>query len=169
MRRRTVQRGGGPGTTLKRWRTSVAARLRCVRDGGERGYIGLYVIAMMMGLFALAGLVVDGGNAIAAREQAADLSEQAARAGADALSPSSLRGANPGGLSATPAGARAAADRVLATGGVSGTVTVNGDNVRVTVVIHKPTTILSAFGMNQISGSATASATAIHGTTTGSG
>ena len=39
--------------------------------------------------------------------------------------------------------------------------------VTVTVVVHQATTILSAVGVNQITGTATASATALRGTTTG--
>ena len=42
-------------------------------------------------LFALAGLVLDGGAALAAHGRAADVAQQAARAGADALDETSLR------------------------------------------------------------------------------
>lgn len=150
---------------MSRFRSCVLRRLRKVLEDGERGFVSLYVVAITVGLMALAGLVIDGGNALAAREKAADTAQQAARAGADALSPDSLR--NPGALSATPAGATAAANRVLSSGGVTGTVAVEGDQVVVTVTVHQATTILSAVGINQITGTATASATALRGTTTG--
>lgn len=140
-------------------------RSRAVRNTSERGFVSLYVVAITIGLVALAGLVIDGGNALAARESAADTAQQAARAGADALSPDSLRSA--GALSATPEAARQAANEVLSTGGVTGTVTVDGDQVIVTVTVHKATTVLSAVGLTQITGSATARATALRGTTTG--
>ena len=126
------------------------------------------MVVLTVGLLAMAGLVIDGGNALAAREQAADTAQQAARAGADALSPDSLRAGNPSELAATQAAAQSAANRVLASDGVTGTVIVAGDNVTVTVVVHKATTILSAVGVTQLSGTATASAIALHGTTTGS-
>ncbi len=115
-------------------------------------------------------VVIDGGNALAAREQATDVAQQASRAGADELSPDSLRG-NPTGLTASPATAQAAAQRVLDAADVTGKVTVGvaGDSVTVTVVVHKTTTILSAVGLTDISGTATATAIALHGTTTGSG
>ncbi|HEX8081478.1 MAG TPA: pilus assembly protein TadG-related protein [Jatrophihabitans sp.] len=129
--------------------------------------MSLYVVVITVGLLAMAGLVIDGGNALAAREQAADVAQQAARAGADALSPESLRG-SPTGLTASPAAAQAAANRVLDTAGVTGTVNVDGASVSVTVVVHKDTTILSAFGVGPIKGRATAAATALHGTTGGS-
>ncbi len=137
-----------------------------MREQAESGFVSLYVVVITVGLLAMAGLVIDGGNALAAREQATDAAQQASRAGADALSPDSLRG-NPNGLTATPAAAQAAANRVLETAGVTGTVSVNGNNVTVTVVVHKNTTILSAFGVGPIKGKATATATALHGTTTG--
>ena len=151
---------------IARLATPARARLALLRAQAEAGFVSLYVVVITIGLLALAGLVIDGGNALAARQQATDTAQQAARAGADALSPDSLRG-NPGQLSATPAGAQAAADRVLATNNATGTVTVTGDNVTVTVQVHKATTILSAVGVTEINGTATATATALHGTTTG--
>lgn len=157
--------------TPRRWRPvirwSLAARLLRPGESGDAGFVSFYVVVITMGLLAMAGLVIDGGNALAARQQAADVSQQAARAGADALSASSLRGADPAQLSATPAGAAAAADRVLAAGGVTGAVRVDGDVVRVSVSVHTRTSILSAVGLNQVSGHATSTATAIRGTTTG--
>ncbi|MHA3700747.1 pilus assembly protein TadG-related protein [Jatrophihabitans sp. YIM 134969] len=127
--------------------------------------MSLYVVAITVGLLALAGLVIDGGSAIAAREQAADTAQQAARAGADALSQDSLR--DSGGLFASPAAATRAANEVLSTGGVTGTVLVAGDQVTVSVVVHRATAILSALGISELTGSATESATAVRGTTTG--
>ena len=144
----------------------VRGRWVRLRESAEAGFVSLYVVVITVGLLAMAGLVIDGGNALAAREQATDVAQQAARAGADALSPESLR-ASPTGLTASPAAAQAAANRVLDTAGVTGTVNVDGPTVSVTVVVHKDTTILSAFGVGQIEGRATSAATALHGTTTG--
>ena len=50
-----------------------------------------------MALFALAGLVLDGGAALTAHGRAADVAQQAARAGADALDGASLRARPPPG------------------------------------------------------------------------
>jgi Flp pilus assembly protein TadG len=146
--------------------TRFRSRWARLREQAEAGFVSLYVVVITVGLLAMAGVVIDGGNAIAAREQAVDAAQQASRAGADALSPDSLRG-SPTGLTASPAAAQAAANRILETAGVTGTVNIDGDNVTVMVVVHKSTTILSAFGLNDISGRATATATALHGTTTG--
>jgi Flp pilus assembly protein TadG len=136
----------------------------------ERGSVALYTVAVMIGLIALAGLVVDGGNGIAARERAADLAQQAARAGADALSPESLHTATPDRLAASPGAARAAAETVLAAGGViDDDISVDGNSVTVHVTVHRKTAILSAVGLDDIPGSATATATALPGTTTAGG
>jgi Flp pilus assembly protein TadG len=126
-----------------------------------------WVIPMMIALIALAGLVVDGGNAISARQRAADIAQQAARAGADALSPTALHQAGPGQLSVDRGQATQAADRVLDAGRVAGTVHVAGDSVTVSVTVQQKTQVLSAFGLTAISGSATSTALALHGTTTG--
>jgi Flp pilus assembly protein TadG len=142
---------------------SLPARWAQLREQAEAGFVSLYVVVTTIGLLAIAGLVIDGGNAITAREQAVDTARQGSRAGA-ALSPDSLRGSS-NKLSASPAAAQAAANRVLQTAGLTGSVSVDGDNVTVTVVVHRSTTILSAFGLNDISGRATATATALHGTT----
>jgi len=154
----------------RRLRACLALLLRrqaWVAADAERGAVMFWVIPVMLGLVAMAGLVVDGGNAIAARQHAADLAQQAARAGADALSPDSLHAAEPSQLTADPGAATTAADKVLAAGGVAGTVTIDGDSVTVSVTMHQQTQILSAFGLSSVSGSATSTATALHGTTTG--
>ncbi|MCW2525284.1 MAG: hypothetical protein JWM76_144 [Pseudonocardiales bacterium] len=137
-----------------------------VRQDADAGFVSLYVVVITLGLLAMAGLVVDGGNALAAREQAADSAQQASRAGADALSPDSLRG-DPSSLTAAPAAAQTAARSVLEAAGVTGTVIVDRDAVTVTVVVHKKTTILSAVGVTDITVTATETATAVHGTTSG--
>lgn len=150
--------------------------VRCVRDrfrrvaAGERdrGAVMFWVIPIMVGLIAMAGLIVDGGNAISARERAEDVSQQAARAGADALSPTALHDSDPSDLSADPGAARAAAQRVLDSAGITNpNVVVSGESVTVSVTVHEKTQILSAFGLNDISGSASSTATALHGSNTG--
>lgn len=80
-------------------------------DDPDTGSVAAYLVIIVVALFALAGLVLDGGAALAAHGQAADVAQQAARAGADALDEQSLRAATPAGLAADPAAARAAATR----------------------------------------------------------
>lgn len=135
------------------------------REDGERGALALYFAIITTALLAMAGLVIDGGAALATRERAADLATQAARAAATALTPASLRG-QPTQLSVDPAAATHAADAVLADGGATGTVSVTGDTVIVTAHLPRRTTILSAVGLDDISQTATAIATAVIGTAT---
>jgi Flp pilus assembly protein TadG len=150
---------------IRHW---VRARLTQACGDPDRGAVMFWVIPIMVGLIAMAGLIVDGGNAIAARERAEDVAQQAARAGADALSPVALHDANPGQLTADPAAARAAAQRVLDAAGITHpNVVISGDSVTVSVTVHEKTQVLSAFGLNDVSGSASSTATALHGGTTG--
>lgn len=51
----------------------------------ERGAISALVVVLIVMLFAVAGLIYDGGRAINARQQAFDDAEQAARAGANQI------------------------------------------------------------------------------------
>jgi Flp pilus assembly protein TadG len=148
---------------------AILARRRRADENGDRGSISLYFAISAFAAFIMLGFVVDGGAALATRERAADLATQAARAGADALSPPTLRG-QPSGLSADPAAAQQAANRILVAGGASGTVTVDGNQVTVRVTVNRRTVILSAVGLTDISQTASATATAIYGgTTAGSG
>jgi len=124
-------------------------------------------VITVVALFALAGLVLDGGAALAAHGRAADAAQQAARAGADALDVTSLRAPTPAGLAANPAAARAAAARVLAAADVTGDITVTGRAVTVTARAATPAAILTIVGIDRVGGTATATAVPLHGTTTG--
>jgi len=137
------------------------------RDDHDRGSITAYLLITTVAIFALAGLVLDGGAALAAHGRAADVAQQAARAGADALDVTSLRSPTPAGLTADPAAARTAAGEVLAAAGVTGDVAVNGRSVTVTARVTKPAAILSIVGIGEVGGTATATAVPLHGTTTG--
>ena len=149
----------------RRRRRGIPARARV---GEDRGSISLYFAIITIATLVMAGLVLDGGAALAAREKAADLATQAARSGADALTPASLRGA-PGGLQADPGAARQAVTSLLDAAGARGSVTVSGHTVTVTVTVPKHTVILSAVGVDDISQTASASATALYGGATQDG
>lgn len=132
----------------------------------DRGSVSLYFAIVTLAALVMAGLVVDGGAALATRERAADLATQAARAGADALTQTSLRNADPTGLVADPVAATQAADAILTDAGATGQATVSGDTVTVTAHVPRHTVILSAVGLDDISQTATASATSLVGTAT---
>lgn len=150
--------------TAYRW----LERLRQPGQDGERGAVAVVIPILTVGMLAMAGLVVDGGAALAARGRAADVAQQAARAGADALAPDSLRAGDPAALAVDPAAAVLAADQVLQVGAVGGQVSVSGDTVTVTAQITRRTSILSAVGIDTVSGHASATATVLYGGTTDS-
>ncbi|MEU5883150.1 Tad domain-containing protein [Spirillospora sp. NPDC047279] len=60
-------------------------------DHRDRGTISMYVVLFTPTVLILAGLLVDGGLAIHARQRAADMAEQAARAGANQIDEAQLR------------------------------------------------------------------------------
>jgi Flp pilus assembly protein TadG len=62
---------------------------------GDRGSVSLYLAIFAIAAFILLALIVDGGTAINAKERAADIAEQAARAAANQVSVTGLRAANP--------------------------------------------------------------------------
>ena len=47
----------------------------------EEGTVTVFVVGFMLALLLVAGLVIDGGNVLAARREAANVAESAARAG----------------------------------------------------------------------------------------
>jgi len=105
------------------------------------------VVALVMSLFLLAGLVYDGGLTLAAHQRAFAEAAAAARAGAQAMRGSTIAG---GAVTADPSVATAAAQRYLAAAGHSGSVTVTGDLVEVSVSFPYRTVILGAAGLNDI-------------------
>lgn len=126
----------------------------------ERGQVTAFVVGIAGALLLLAGLVVDGGRAISARLQALDDAQQAARIGAEMLSPSSLRG---GGSVLDPTAATAAAQAFLTAAGTSGHVTVNGSQVDVTVTTTVQTPILGIVNVHALTVSESGSAQAQRG------
>ena len=52
------------------------------RRASERGSVALFVAIFAPAMIFLAGLVIDGGSALEAKQRAADIAEQAARAAA---------------------------------------------------------------------------------------
>jgi Flp pilus assembly protein TadG len=61
----------------------------------DRGSISLFLAIFAIAAFALLALLVDGGTAINAKERAADIAEQAARAAANQIDVADLRSGNP--------------------------------------------------------------------------
>ena len=132
--------------------------------GGDAGAIAAFVLLVLVGLVALLGLVVDGGAALTARQAAEVEAEQAARAGAGAVSIDALRS---GYVQIDPAAAIAAAEQFTVVSGHPGTAAVAGGVVTVKVAYQVPTTILGIIGIDQLQVSAVASAVDVNGVARG--
>lgn len=124
---------------------------------GDGGQITAFVVVMMAALILLAGLVLDGGLTLAARERALDEAQEAARAGAQAINLAVYR--QDGTLVLIPGLAAADARAYLASTATTGTASVTGNTVTVTVTIVQPMQILDAAGLRAITVHATATAT----------
>ena len=140
---------------------ATVTRLRRRLGNGESGMVTAFVVVFTMALLVMAGLVFDGGLALSAKVQAIDDAQAAARAGAQAIDIPLYRAT--GQITLDPTQAIADAESYLAQSGHTGTVTVNGDQVTVTVTIDQPTQLLSLAGVDHIPVSGTGSATAEQG------
>lgn len=112
----------------------------------ERGSLTLFVVFVALALFAGAGLVIDGGAGITAASRAADLAQNAARAG---IIEGSVPGPD-GTIRIDETKARAAAVDWLAREHVNAPdadVIVMPDLVSVTVRLQRPTTLLRLAGV----------------------
>lgn len=133
-----------------------------VRRPAERDEVGgasVLVVLLAVGLMVAAGLVIDGGYALAERRQAMNQAEQAARVASDQLSEAGLRS---GVTSVRASEARSAAQSYLASAGANGNVAINSAG-RVTVTVrsdYRPA-VLSMVGVPPIGVSATATAVSI--------
>ena len=120
-----------------------------------------FVVIFTLALLLLAGLVIDGGLTLAARVKAIDEAQAAARAGAQAINLPLFRAT--GQVTLQPDQAVQAARSYLAATGNPGTVTVNGDQVTVSVTISQPMQILGLAGIGHLSVTGHGSAVAEYG------
>lgn len=125
---------------------------RSGRIGGwwaaDEGRVTAFVVTLMTAVLVLAGLALDGGLALAAKIEANGRAESAARAGAQAIDLDTYR--VEGRLALDPDRAVAAAHDYLAAAGASGTVTVTGDAVSVTVTTTHRTQLLGLAGITTL-------------------
>jgi hypothetical protein len=116
------------------------------RLDGDRGTANALIIVAMTGVMILAaGLAFDGSRVLAARREAVDVANQAARAGAQAVSVGQLRA---GGVGVDPAAAVTAAERFLAETSHQGSASVVSGDVVVTVSIDVSLTLLATAGIS---------------------
>ena len=127
----------------------------------ERGQVTAFVVTMTAALLLMSGLVLDGGETLAAQRQAINEAEAAARAGAQAINLPAYRAGGP--LQLDPTQARAAALAYLTATGHQGDVIVTGDQVFVSVHISVPMRILGLAGLGTRHVTGHGTATAEHG------
>lgn len=133
------------------------------RHTDDEGTIIVLVVGLAFTLLMVAGLVYDGGQMLAARREAFDVANNAARAAAQAVDLDQLRAT--GVVVLDPVAAEAAARDYLDRVGHTGTVRVGVDVVEVTVSARAELAILSAIGIEHREVTGTGRARAIHGVT----
>jgi hypothetical protein len=131
----------------------------------QEASISAFVILFMLAVFALMGLVVDGGSALTAQQAASDEAEQAARAGAGQLSIDALRS---GMVQLNQSKAISEAEQFTIEAGHPGIATVSSGTVTVQIEYQMPTVLLGMIRLPFIRISATASAVDVKGVTVGS-
>jgi uncharacterized membrane protein len=129
----------------------------------ETGTVTVFVTVFMTTLLLVAGLVIDGGQVLAARREASYLAESAARAGAQEVDIVALR--TTGGAALDPDAAQHRAQRYLASAGVHGVVRVDGDTVSVDVTITRHLSLLGIVGIKEATVSANGTAHTDRGVT----
>jgi Flp pilus assembly protein TadG len=125
--------------------------------------VTLFFVVAVLALFAMLGLVVDGGTKIRAAQQANGLAEEAARAAGQVLTvPAAVRG-DP--VVADPQGAAEAARRYLRSNGVTGSVQLSdgGRLVVVQVIVTRPTVFLALLGVASLTVEGRATARLVRG------
>jgi hypothetical protein len=129
----------------------------------ERGSVTAFVVIMTSALLAMAGLVIDGGYALAAHRRAFNEAEAAARAGAQAVDLDTLRATGDVVLDAGEAERHAL--EYLAALDRSGSVEVDGDVVRVHLSFEHGLVLLDAFGVGPMTIEGDGEARAVRGVT----
>lgn len=127
----------------------------------ERGQVTAFVAGVMLALFVMGGLVIDGGYALAARRRAINEANEAARAGAQAVDLAEYR--STGAFDLDPAAAVAAVHAYLAPTGHEATVKVVGDRVQVRVAISQPMALLRVIGIGELVVSGVGEARSVRG------
>ena len=135
----------------------VVGRLVRRVAGDDTGSAVVWLLLILPTLWAFAGLVLDGGRVITARQEAANLAEQAARSAVDQLDVPDFRTAQQNGLAAQtqidPDAARRAACAYTARAhpGAGCVTSIDGSGqVLVTVTIRTRTAVLASIGISHI-------------------
>lgn len=130
----------------------------------DSGSLTLMLALLMVAILALAGLVIDGGRKLDATQKAYAIAQEAARAGAGQVNTSAAY--RSGTYKVDPQQALAAARAYLASAGYKdSSVTVSGNQIRVTVRVTERTTLLSLVGISAFTSAGSAVASLVTGVT----
>ena len=131
----------------------------------QRGSVTVFFAVTAIGLFAMVGLVVDGGTKVKAIQRADRVAAEAARAAGQAIDvPTAIVGDVP---VVRPADAVAAAEAYLSASGLQGSVTVldGGLRVQVRTTADERTIFLGLIGIQRLTGTGEAEVTLVRGVT----
>ena len=132
-------------------------RSRSTPTRDERGLtVSVFVLLVLAALIAVAGLVVDGGQKVTAASRAEAAADGAARAAANAAATQRLAGRDGAG-----AGVLAAKAYLAGEPGVRGSVSLSAGVVRVSTSADEPTIFLSAVGVDEVTGTGSATASIV--------
>lgn len=115
--------------------------------------ISLFALVIMGALITTTGLVIDGGQKVAATGRAESAAAGASRAAGNAAATQQLGGANPAGAAVLAAKAYLAGQP-----GVVGRVSISSGVVQVTTSAQEPTILLSIIGIRSVTGEGSARA-----------
>ena len=143
--------------------------------GSDEGRVTAFAVVFAAAVLLFAGLVLDGGLALAAKVRAVGEAQEAARAGAQAIDLGAYRA--DGTLRLDPDRAAALARGYLTgvhaagtgTGPAAAAVTVSGDSVTVTVSATQSTRLLGLVGVHSIRVTGTGTAHPDRGPAAGGG
>lgn len=133
---------------------------RTTATGRDRGSASVFFAVVVLAIFAVIGLVVDGGRAVQATQRADAIASEAARAAGQALDLGASRSG--GAVAVDSQRAITAAEQYIAAAGATGTVKVeSATTISVEVTLTVSTAFLRIVGKNAITvtGKATADLT----------
>ncbi len=136
--------------------TAVFKRLRAMRRPDDAGQSTTLYVVLVAALIVVAGLVVDGGAYMQAKDRSTHVAQEAARAGANAVSGSTVLGAPLPQVNAVQAETKA--QEYISAAGMEGSVRVEGDLVTVEVTDKRRTTFLGIVGISSVSATSQESA-----------
>lgn len=125
----------------------LGTRARRLRED-QNGKVTAFVVILVTAVLMFSGLVLDGGLALAAKVRAIGEAQEAARSGAQEIDLAAYRA--DGTLHLMPEQASTAARNYLAAAGHTGTVSIVGNTVNVSVSIHQHTQLLGLIGIGSI-------------------